>query len=280
MNWVVEQDGDENSRRVAEAALKQGHHIVPVSKRGYSFGGDGVLFEPNQIFFGGTLLAYGDTSMVRAVQTRTRPSGQGPGAWAPWDRMRCSAYLPWLGSLSAQKRRSFHPLGELHLPEIRDMLYEALGEDGCIFLRPDDNDKRFSGSIVAREHYDSFVGYHRANLAEKNTLCMAARPIPMLYEWRCVVVENRVVTSSQYKKDGRLAVEPGCPAEVKRIAVLAADYWEEAPPACVVDVVDTGKSFDVVEVGTVNCAGLYACDADVFVRELSALAEKYPEARS
>ena len=268
MNWILAKEDEENTRRIAEAAGRAGHRVVELDRQAYAFGAQPLL--PHDLR--GPVIAYGDTSMVQRIQHHARHgSGWAPVAWAPWDQLRCGAYLGWIGSLSVQKHRA--------LVRVKDLLgrmeriYDEFSADGCVFIRPDANDKSFPGSIVEAERFEAWAAPILANQGPY-ALCLVARPAWILREWRCVVVGDRVVTSSLYKEEGRVRAERGCPAEASRVALLAKEWWGEAPAACVVDVADTGEGFYVVEVGPVNCAGLYGCDAGLFVRELSDLAAR------
>lgn len=284
MNWILEADREPNALRVAAAARNAGHGIMLLEKQKYAFGlldGEQDDLSPAPIFKTAPVLAYGSSTMVRAVQRYGARFGWTPVAWAPWDLLRCSSYLPWLGSLSIQKEYKTLLLGSLSDPDTQDHLYATLAEDGCLFIRPDEGDKLFGGSLIERERLSDCVSNLLGTLPA-STECVVSRPVVVRREWRCFVRVGEpspehcgVITSSQYKEGGRSRVEPGCPAEVARFAESIASMWphgEARMPAIVVDVAELQGELAAVEVQTVHCAGLYACDEDALVRELADLA--------
>lgn len=280
MNWIFDKSDEPNTMRMLAAAQRAGMGTTQLEKNLYAFGAldkETEDLSPAPIFRMAPVLTYGDTALVRAVQRYVAHSGVGwaPVAWAPWEDLRCSAYLGAIGSISLQQRWTMRRLRSLADPRVRDQLFEVFGSSGCLFVRPDENDKRFSGGIVERERWDDW----QANVASTQglfTRCLVARPEPIGAEWRCFMVGDSVVTSSQYRIRGRLDYARGCPPDAERAAALAIQLWEDAPPACVVDIAETGGEFRVIEVGSINCTGLYAADEDVLVEALGKLAaERY-----
>lgn len=285
MNWILEADREPNALRVAAAARRAGHGIMLLEKQKYAFGlldGEQDDLSPAPIFKTAPVLAYGSSTMVRAVQRYGARFGWAPVAWTPWDLLRCSSYLSWVDDLTVQKYRKILPLGILAEPMTQDMVYGALGQDGCVFLRPDEGDKTFGGRIIERPRFDDCVATLLGQNLAPETPCVVSMPEVIRREWRCFVrigepsLERcRVITSSQYRENGRLREVAGCPEEVARFAELVAGYWphdDEHMPAVVVDVAETQDRLTVMEIQTVHCAGLYACDEDALVRELADLA--------
>jgi hypothetical protein len=103
---------------------------------------------------------------------------------------------------------------------------------------------------------------------------LVARPWPVRYEWRLVAGPQGVVAASQYRDGGALAVTPGCPNDVRSFAehVLAASGYRP-DPLFMIDVCESGGSLHALELNSFSCSGLYACDPEAVVAEVTRLAQ-------
>lgn len=203
------------------------------------------------------VVAYGSINLVNMLY-RSRPWT--PTAWFNLENLSCRNYYPRWEKYLLQREYAFVPFGAL--PSMSEFLYRAIGEGDCLFVRPDGNTKSFSGRVVAREDfgkwYDTEVGFSEP---EPGSMAVVARPVNLDGEWRFVVGDGRVVSSSSYGISGNLDHQAPVPAGATLLAsTVARDPWQ--PDAIyVVDVCRTVLGeFRVVEIGSVNCAGLYGCD--------------------
>lgn len=158
-----------------------------------------------------------------------------------------------------------------HLPEPllhREVWYTTWGEarrlDRPTFIKPA-GDKCFPARV-----YQSGAKLPTINVLPETTPVLTAEPVEWVVEWRCFVLEGRVVTCSPYWRDGGLAqVEDGswpAPAgeqkkalEVAAYAIAHADVC--LPPGVVLDVGQIrGTGWAVVEVNSAWGSGIYGCD--------------------
>ena len=100
-----------------------------------------------------------------------------------------------------------------------------------------------------------------------------SRPATILAEHRLVVCDRRVVATSLYKVDGELRMQEGCTAEVRAFAeaVAGSTPWQPAQVYCL-DAAVTPGGLRVIEVGEVNCSGLYRCDLRAMAAAMAAVA--------
>lgn len=150
--------------------------------------------------------------------------------------------------------------------------------EGEFFMRPDEDSKAFSGTIANREDIERWRvdlmkidGYTTVPLS---TIVMMAPLKTIWAEYRCSVVDGRVVTASRYKTGSTVAYS----ADVgDRIIQYANDRVSEWNPriAFTLDIADTPEGLKVIETNAISSSGFYALDMNKFVGEISALDRYY-----
>lgn len=142
-----------------------------------------------------------------------------------------------------------------------------------IFLRPNDDCKRWSGQVMTFEAFrEWFRGFRNmADLpvnAQSPLIYSPAKEI--LSEWRIFLVEGRCVGASLYQP----TANPFVPREVIDFAESAAKIWTPVP-VVVVDVAKTADGlFRIVELNCFNGCGFYAADVAAIVRSVSRYLER------
>jgi hypothetical protein len=71
--------------------------------------------------------------------------------------------------------------------------------------------------------------------------------------------QGRLLDVCCYRRDGKRHIEAGVEETVKEFAESVPMY-PGLPPVYVLDVCDGGDGYRILETGSVNVAGLYACD--------------------
>lgn len=140
------------------------------------------------------------------------------------------------------------------------------------FLRPDDNEKSFDGEMVAKEKLQSwYEDTYKYNGNTKIT-CWCFRPRKIYQEWRVIVANGRFVTASQYRLNGSVELENGCPKAIEDFSEELAKIYSPEPVFCL-DIAKTDKGLKLVEIGSIHTCGLYECDlepiVDVVEKELN-----------
>jgi hypothetical protein len=268
--WLIESRGNHPTQvpqRLMYAVQELGMEVVPA--RYVPFRQE---FDPSFLPADRPVIFYGSVGTVRCYSRLSAPAVR-PFAWFDHEAMSCRGYYARWGPFLLQEDYAFYPFAELL--RLRDRLYERHGEDGRLFVRPDANDKSFTGEVVDRGRFDAWHGLHREGGVAPDLLCVAARPARILAEYRLVVCDRRVVAASLYKKEGEAAMEEGCPEEVRSFAeaVAGSAEWQPAPIYCL-DAAVTPSGPRVVEVGEVNCSDLYRCDLRAVAAAMAAVAER------
>jgi hypothetical protein len=194
------------------------------------------------------------------------------------NRSRMDCHYVHLGPYILNSPYAMMPLGEVSRQ--RDWLYRTF-DDGSpvrgIFIRPDDNAKSFTGSVVYDACFDMWYSEATCYDATHNTMAVVAPWRKITHEWRLVVHNGRVITGSQYKRDGEVDIAAGYdPAAATFVEKALHDTNYNPYPIFCVDVclTDTYNEYKIVEIGSINTCGLYACDMDVIVDAVATEAEK------
>lgn len=212
---------------------------------------------------------HGAIGCARSVQKRNL--NLKPFAWFDFDKLCCHSYYAFWGKYLASSNYVFVPLGEIRRKA--DWLFEYVGADNKVFIRPDSNDKIFTGEVVAKERLEAFMNWAYTEGEIPTTLCVIGTPIEIFREWRFFIADGKVIAGSQYM-DGRcLCVDPHYPEEAVDFAEEVANVWSPHPFYCL-DVGSTEKGYKVIECGSANCAGLYAAEVRPIVEAMTRIAER------
>lgn len=148
------------------------------------------------------------------------------------------------------------------------------------WIRSNSGSKQFSGGVFDLAEFL----VEREYLSQKNLdiELVAAKPKNLKQEWRCVIINHMVISTSQYMNEGEPEVKSftETPSEV----IDFAKYWVKKhifmfPNSYVLDVCDMGGwsvdsdgkyEYDlyVVEVNNLTTSGYYACDVERIVEEI------------
>lgn len=233
-----------------------------------SFGGmDYSFLDPSR-----PVVLYGHLGVIRHYQFGRHKLP--PFCWCDFDQLKCSTYYAWWGEFLLQRRYAMMPLGEI--ARSADMVFETFSREDKVFIRPDDNMKTFVGQVVSRNNFDSWHRHHVEYKAGKDCLCVVSRPEKIDAEWRFVVKDGNVVTGSRYMSDGCIDIEEGFPNEAaEKVEEIAASQPLWTPhPIYVMDICLSESEFRLMEIGSINAAGLYKCDLRRFAQAVEEVVQE------
>ena len=268
--WLIEKDvftEGEVSKRIMKVIRDLGMEARP-----YRYIGFGGGVEPKDLpQQEACIIAYGSINAAKFIGKRCKWI---PGVWCDFNALRCRTYLSYWGKYSIQREYLFLPLFEV--ARQKEWLYKILGNDGQIFIRPDDNAKSFHGEIVAYEHFERW--FEVANIYEPGPECltMVSRIFEKIdAEWRFIVADKQVITGSQYRLDGKLDIQEGYDPKAFELAqeIVQGNGGTPHPIFCI-DICRSNGKYYLMEIGSVNCCGLYALDLEKFVVKASEIAER------
>lgn len=162
---------------------------------------------------------------------------------------------------------------------VRD-IPETLEDDGRKwFLRPVDDSKEEPGNVKTT---DEIISLARKVLSldmneipngslRHDTQLMLTRPVRILKEWRCWVVDDRVVTYSLYKEGHRVVYRAEIDADALAFAQKLVAHNPGYSRAYVVDICRTEDGLAMIETNCINAAGFYAADLMALASAVDAL---------
>lgn len=146
------------------------------------------------------------------------------------------------------------------------LLAERRNPDQEIFIKPNDDLKRFTGQVL---RFSDCSDLYRALRSSPRPLdptseVVVAQPCEIDGEWRLFVVDGQVVTGSMYRPSG----EPYLPRELVAFAEEALAEWVPAP-VFVLDVARVDGTWKIIECNCFNGSRFYAADVKLLVQRVS-----------
>jgi hypothetical protein len=262
VNWLFEKDThDDSLQGMMSAADELGVPYQVYDFRPFELRDRlAELFSPKAC-----VVVYGSIQLCHAV---SKFASWVPGCYSSFPAYKCTSYYPILSSYLLNSNYVMIPYGELK--RRKDFLINSLGEDNCVFIRPDAGLKTFTGKVVARENFEVEIDKFGFYDTMPSDLCVVATPFNITREWRCLIVDRKVVASSLYLPER----ERDCPQEVVDLAAEIAQKYE--PDKCwTIDICQLKDgTLKLLEIGSFSCAGMYKCDPRLIIKSVTEQAEK------
>lgn len=133
-----------------------------------------------------------------------------------------------------------------------------------MFVRPITDTKEFSGGV--------FSANQIYKLIDKNVEILISEPIyDIEKEYRCFIIDNKVVSISLYKMDNKLfTLNDDNNIELLKFVELIIKVWIPSC-TCVIDVAYFNGSYKIVEFNNLNGAGFYDCNIEKILGEIEKL---------
>lgn len=156
---------------------------------------------------------------------------------------------------------------------LRDLTPDALnaaftGEEK-IFIKPAADTKTFSGQLVAIADIEGWAermiksGYVSPKVMDETVF--VSRPQALGCEWRAFVVGGEIVTASCYRQYGRIMPEVWLPEPLMDFLRACVATYDPLPGYALDATQISDGTFRVLEMNTLNHAGIYAGDAGAIV---------------
>lgn len=244
MHWVL-QEGvlkKPNLRALVEALERA---MLPYSVVGVPRGELRLVPEVDPA---GPVMVSGAVSMARIAERR----GWRPGSFLN-DNFDFIRWKQALGDELLNSEAEVTTMGDLSL-------------DTETFVRPLADTKEFDGRVFSPQ---SFEGW-RADNGSLLGLYVLAAPTQQIYrEYRLFMIEDQVITGSQYMQAGRPYVSSDVDTEALAYAKGVASLWRPAE-AFVIDVALTPVGYRVIEFNNINSSGFYNSDVNRYVMGMEA----------
>jgi len=170
-------------------------------------------------------------------------------------------------------QQNFQLISLKDLAKEKSRIFSALSIQDQVFARPDAHDKIFDGKLVTLAQFDAWQSQLLNDQIPPETLCLIGQPISIDAEWRIVIRDGKVLTSSSYRVNGRFDKSVPAPSGAIEFAEhVAKAPFPNLPQMYVMDVCQTDGKYGIVEIGSINCSGFYGCDLHAVISAVSELA--------
>jgi hypothetical protein len=160
---------------------------------------------------------------------------------------------------------------EARIMSWEDLLREPFEPGKSVFLKPNDDLKRFSGTVATpsgcRDLYHSLRSARHP--VDPTAEVVVAEPREIDAEWRLFIVDGEIVAGSMYRPGG----DPHLPRELTQFAEEAISRWAPAP-VFVLDVARVDRTWKIVECNCFNGSRFYAADVGRIVQAVSEYQER------
>lgn len=271
VGWLIDAGVfDSYHDELAAAVTRNRHEVASVNRPNPPYEWDDVRSSYRKAFpRAACVVAHADIDLVSRVRDDNLWT---PGVFATVPHFFCSHYYAHFGRFLLNRDYIMLPYAEL--PRCRGFLFDTLGSDDRLFVRPDSPLKIFTGLTISRETFDKDFAYMGFYEFPTDSLVVVSSPKRIVAEWRYVVASGEVVTGSKYVDDGEEVALPAEDPAALEFARSVATAGYQPDPVWVVDVCRTADSeYRLLEIGGFSFASLYGCDKDVVVRAVSAVAE-------
>lgn len=271
VGWLIDAGiFDAYHDELAAAVTRQGDAVASVNRPNppYEWDDNGSAYR-KAFPKGSCVIAHADIDLVTRVVDDNIWT---PGAFATVPHFFCSHYYAHFGRFLLNRDYMMLPFAEL--PRCRDVIFDTLGRDDRLFVRPDSPLKIFTGLTISRSTFDKdfdFMGFYEF---PTESLIVVSSPKTITAEWRYVVADGKIVSGSQYVDRGTEVSLPATDASALDFArsVVASGYQPD--PVWVLDVCRSDDGgYHLLEIGGFSFASLYGCDKDAIVHAVSSVAQ-------
>lgn len=263
VKWLIEESAiPDDVAPLVEALKQQNLQYKVIKSKPFLDNHFDNLYEPNDcvVFMGSLNLAKLLIKKAKWI----------PGVYYNVTKYNCVNYYPLIGDLLLNCNYIMLPFGELK--RRKEYLYEHLSSARTIFLRPNRGDKLFNAEVIYKEEFDKKIDYFGYGNINDDELVIAAEPINIEKEWRFVCINGSIITGSLYKENNIVGSEVGYPIEAFDFANHIASLYQP-DKVWIIDICLTKSGrYAVMEIGCFSCAGLYKCDRNIIVKEVSKIA--------
>jgi len=190
---------------------------------------------------------------------------------APMEETSCSYYYKALPDVILQKDHRFETIESINAK--KDELFASdLVKDGCLFFRPNENDKSFTGGCIYHGDWEEkykLITFYDPPL---DSVIVVAKPQNITAEARFLIVDGKLITGSFYKTGGqsvRLKASDNLMDEAQTVLDYCLEQNFNPAPSWVLDLAKVEDGWKLIEVGPSSCCGLYKCDTDAFMSALN-----------
>jgi len=263
VKWLVENYNDDPKYKVLmEEVVRQGMKCIEIKYISFESG----VYDQIENTSDECVLFYGSLNLGRQL---LREKKWVPGVWCNLENFRCASYYPRFYKHLLNKDSVFIPRGILK--ERISYLYDQMGVDNCLFIRPDSGFKEFAGRVVPNNEFDSDYKWME-EFCSPSSMVVVSSPKIIEAEWRFFVGPNGVISGCTSKTNNKTDFKDGYDYLAVELAnEISKSEWKP-DPLFVVDICKSGGEYLIMEFNSFSCSGIYDCDPEPIVREASKFA--------
>lgn len=183
------------------------------------------------------------------------------GAYCTLNNFKCSSYYPRIQEFLLNNNSIFMPYG--CLVKNKNLIYNAVGNNDCVFIRPDSGFKQFTGQVVEKKNFEKDIESFGFYDYDPSMICVIAEPVNIKSEFRFFVSkETGILGSSSYRIDGHIRYDVNPSRDMNRFVsqiLLIMDWHPD--PIYSMDIAELSDgSFRIVELNSFSASGLYGVD--------------------
>lgn len=164
---------------------------------------------------------------------------------------------------------------DFYLIPYAEFVRRRLKQNQSVFIKPDSGMKEFAGKTIHYDNFDSEINsMNQIEIVNPESLCVVAEVKQIDAEFRYIIVNNEVVTGSEYRWDNILDVRRDTLPICDELANYVAKMDWQADTVYVCDIALSKKEAKIIELNAFSSSGLYACDTYKIVNAVTNAALK------
>lgn len=195
--------------------------------------------------------------------------------FADLDRFKCSNYYHYYNHLLLNYPYSFVLFKDLKNKKMMNKLISSFGNNGCIFVRPDDGAKSFTGRIIDIRSWEKDIDSLSFNDIPDSTLCLVSEPVNIESEYRLWIGDGKVIGYSMYQPV-KMNV---CMDETIKFAEEAAKLYQPerlfVMDVCRASIEYSFPTEKIMEINSFGCSGFYKVDIPNMINQAIFIGEKF-----
>ena len=267
VNWLLEKNiFFDTESKMCEIIRNHGHNVklieyIPVLHEIKS-----IPFSENScIVFYGSLNA---ASVIKKLYNLY------PGIYGTFPNYDYITYSKYFRDFMLNKDFDIYPYYMLLNSE--RMIYDMYGVDDTVFIRPDSGMKPFTGRTVSRDEFEKVVTGEFTLYGDisPDSICIVSSPKTIVSETRFVIVDDEIITGSEYRRDGK-HYESDTPDAVQWFFLenMIEKTTYRPDRVWIADTcITSDDKIHLLEIGSFSCSGLYKNNLDVIVEKVSNVA--------
>lgn len=210
------------------------------------------------------VIFYGSTTLIKNVYAAQKWK---PGVWFNPNSYEFENVLKGYGKENLLN-------GDSEVITVKELLSRDYPFDEILFVRPAADMKEFTGAAMEFQEIKKWDGFKSSKGPfSVETKVQVATPKNIEAEYRTVVVDKQVITSSQYRRNNRFNCRDEVPQSIIDYASEMAQLYQPSD-VFVLDVCElTNRTLKIVETNTFNASGFYWADYYKIIQEVTRFAE-------